>query len=159
MLPSKDPQPTGHNEQALGFISLERYWPSGHDSHAPFFPIPASPASHLVHFKLPFSDFSPTPQELHLEDPSAAAIELARQSSHAALLLEPLFWFFFPAAHLLHSSGLVKPVADEYRPCGHPMQTLLEVAPISVEYNPAEHSVVFLNNRTEKGEEEQKKTK
>jgi len=122
-------------------MSLERYWPGRHGSQAPFVPVPASPASHLVHFKLPFCDFSPTPQEVHWEDPSSAALVLARQSSHAALLLEPLFGFFFPAAQLMHLSGLVKPVAEEYVPGGHPMQTLSETAPLSVEYKPAGHSV------------------
>jgi len=98
----------------------------------------------LVHFKLPFTDFSPTPQESHLEDPSAAAFVLARQSSHASLLLEPLFGFFFPAAQLLHLSGLVKPVAEEYRPCGQAAQaTPAEVrfcaSKFGLPYVPAPH--------------------
>ena len=79
------------------------------------------------------------------------------QSWHIALLLEPTFGFFLPAAHLLHLSELVNPVADEYRPSGHPIQALLATAPISVEYNPAGQSVVLLERIWNGKKEEQNK--
>jgi len=75
------------------------------------------------------------------EDPVDFEKVLTAQTVQFVLKMAPWCGFFFPAAHLLHSSGLVKPVADEYRPCGHPMQTLLETALISVEYNPAGQSI------------------
>jgi hypothetical protein len=109
-----------------------------------FLNLPDSQSEHLV---LRCLEVRPRAHWSHSNDSSLAAVVSMPQSSHAALLLEPLFEFFFPAAHLMHLSGLVKPVADEYRPCGHPMQTVLEVAPLSAEYNPAGQTVVFLNKK------------
>ena len=56
-----------------------------HDSHAPFVPIPASPASQFKQLALPSSDFSPTPQSLQEDDPGNFENVLAAQSTHSVL--------------------------------------------------------------------------
>ena len=88
------------------------------------------PAKQSVHEVLPAEAERPSAHEMHAEDPSSSDFVFAAQSVQLLLKLAPWFGFFFPAAHLLQSSGLVKPVADEYRPSGHPRQTVLDTAPI-----------------------------
>jgi hypothetical protein len=81
--------------------------------------MPASPTSHGLHLALFSSDFSPTPQEMHSEEPSISDFVLAAQFVQLSLKVAPWCGFFFPAAHLLQSSERVTPFAEEYRPAMH----------------------------------------
>ena len=85
----------------------------------PFLNLPGAQSEHLV---LPFLEVRPRAHWSHSEDPSNSDVVLATQFVQSALKVEPLFGFFFPAAHLLQSVALTTPFADEYVPCGHASQ-------------------------------------
>ena len=85
LLPASEDDPAGHSSQLIEVIEVLRYRPILHGSHAPFVPVPASPASQLKQLALPASDFSPTPQSLQEDDPGNFENVLAAQSTHSVL--------------------------------------------------------------------------
>ena len=89
--------------------------PWGHSEHVPVSMLLKVPVLHGVrsHLALPSAAVSPAPQETHVEEPSSSDFVLLAQSVQLLLEAEPLFGFFFPAAHLLHSFTLETPLADE----------------------------------------------
>jgi len=72
------------------------------------------PATQAWHSVLPLFDDLPTSQSTQSEDPATSDFVLGPQSVQSALKVEPLFGFFFPAAHLLHNASLETAVAEEY---------------------------------------------
>jgi hypothetical protein len=85
------------------------------------------PAKQSVHDVLPATAKRPVAQPSHSEDPATSDFVLARQFVQSTLKVEPLFGFFFPAAHLLQSFKLETALAEEYVPDGHALQATMEV--------------------------------
>ena len=83
------------------------------DSSLPTLILPLLQDEHLV---LPCEDVRPDAHEAHSNEPAVADALPESQSTHAELLMEPSFLFFFPAAQSLQSVMFVTPVADEYLP-------------------------------------------
>ena len=67
-----------------------------------------------MHDVLPATAERPSAHDMHSADPATSDFVLGPQSVQSVLKVEPLFGFFFPAAHLLHNALLETAVAEEY---------------------------------------------